>query len=152
MVHLLPFLGRMPEWHFALLPTIESVGRRVIVHHKVKQSYISRMVSPRIAKFYMNLHTGQVYNHIGYDVTTYRRSEVIDVRKTAENAGSNGFGSNVECCGILLAPPLGGHLVELFSWLQKRFCPADCLTHPDTMTNTALEATTSLSSNNKQNN
>ena len=35
---------------------------------------------------------------------------------------------------------------ELFSWLQKRFRPAD----PDTMTNTALEAIASSSGKNNQ--
>ena len=33
------------------------------------------------------------------------------------------------------APPIGGHLVQLFSFLQKRFRPSD----PDMMTNTAFK-------------
>ena len=33
----------------------------------------------------MNLHTRRVYNHTGYDYTMYFRSEVIGVRKTADN-------------------------------------------------------------------
>ena len=37
--------------------------------YKVRQSYISRTVWPRIIKFCMNLHTRRVYNHTGYDVT-----------------------------------------------------------------------------------
>ena len=35
-----------------------------------------------------------VYNHSGYDVTSYFRSEVIDILKTVENAASDGFGWN----------------------------------------------------------
>ena len=33
----------------------------------------------------MNLHTRRIYNHAGYDVTMYFRSEVIGVRKWAES-------------------------------------------------------------------
>ena len=39
----------------------------------------------------MNLHTRRVYNHTRYGVTKYFRSEVIDVRKTAENDSSDSF-------------------------------------------------------------
>ena len=39
----------------------------------------------------MNLYTGLVYNHTGYDVTDYFRSAVIEVKKTVENAASDGF-------------------------------------------------------------
>ena len=40
-------------------------------------------------------------------------------------------------------PPVGGLLVELFSWLQKRFRHSD----PDTMKNTTQETTASSSGN-----
>ena len=42
-------------------------------------------------ELYANLQTGRVYNHTGYDVSMHFRSEVMDVRKTAENAESDGF-------------------------------------------------------------
>jgi len=58
---------------------------------KVSQSYISRTVWPRITKFHLNLHAPGVYNSTGYDVTMCFRSEVIDVRKGAENDASDGF-------------------------------------------------------------
>ena len=53
----------------------------VVVLHKVRQSYISRTVWPRVSKFYMNLHnhTGQVYSRARYDVNNYFLSEVINV-------------------------------------------------------------------------
>ena len=57
----------------------------VVVRNKVRQSYISRTVLPRITKFYTHLHTHRVYNHTGHDVTRYFQSEVMDVRKTADN-------------------------------------------------------------------
>ena len=88
----------------------------VVVRRKVRQSYISRTDWPGIAKFYKSLHivytrfkilialcvywnkfihskfkTGGVYKDNGYDVTIYFRSEVIGVRKTAENDASEGF-------------------------------------------------------------
>ena len=56
----------------------------------MRQSYISRTVWPTIIKFCENLHTCRLYNHTGYDVTLYFRSEVIGVRKTADN-GSERF-------------------------------------------------------------
>ena len=42
-----------------------------------------------ITKLYTKLHTGRVYNHTGYDVTIYFLSEVIGVRRTAENDASD---------------------------------------------------------------
>ena len=56
-----------------------------VVRNKVRQSYISRTVRPRIIKFCANLCTRLVHNHTGYDVTMYFRSEVIEHRKTADN-------------------------------------------------------------------
>ena len=43
-----------------------------------------------------DLHTGRVYNHAGYDVTDYFRLAVIEVKKTDENAASDGFGWHFE--------------------------------------------------------
>ena len=43
--------------------------------------------------------------------------------KTAENTVTDGFGSNFFGRGVLPAPPVGRLLVELFSWLKKRFRP-----------------------------
>ena len=41
----------------------------------MRQSYILRAVWPRIANFYTNLRNHRIYNHTGYDVTNYTRSE-----------------------------------------------------------------------------
>ena len=49
--------------------------RRRCRSYKVRQSYISRTFRPVITKLYKNLHTRQIYNHTGYDVTNYFRSE-----------------------------------------------------------------------------
>ena len=49
-----------------------------------EQSYISRNGWHRITKFYKSIHTGRVYNHTGYDITSYFLSEVTDVRNMAE--------------------------------------------------------------------
>ena len=43
-----------------------------------------------------------VDNNTGHDVTIYFRSEVIDVRKTAENDASDGFGSNSSLAAFCL--------------------------------------------------
>ena len=66
----------------------------VIVRNNVRQSCDSRTVSPRIIKFYRNLYTRPVYKRTGYEVTMYLRSEVIGVRKRAENDACDGF--NIE--------------------------------------------------------
>ena len=63
----------------------------MVVRHKVRLSYISRTVQPRITEVYKNLHAGLVDNHTGYDITIDFRSDVIDVRKTVENVASDGF-------------------------------------------------------------
>ena len=55
--------------------------RRRCRSYKARQSYISRMVWPRITKFDVRLHARPVYNHTGNDVTMYFWSEVIEVRK-----------------------------------------------------------------------
>ena len=54
------------------------VSLRTIARH----SYISRTLWPRITKFYANLHTRRVYNHTGYDVTNYFRSEATATKQS----------------------------------------------------------------------
>ena len=55
--------------------------RLFVVRHKMRQSYIWRIVWPRMAKFYMDIHADQLCIHTGYDVTSYFRSEII-LKKT----------------------------------------------------------------------
>ena len=83
MVYPLPFLGKKP---YGVCPCVTYAGVVVVVavRHKVRQSYISRTVWPRLTKFGMILHTGWIYNPTGNDVTIYFRSEVIDVRKRSK--------------------------------------------------------------------
>ena len=58
----------------------------------VRQSYISRTIWSRIKTFYTNLHTGQFYNHTGYDVTDYFRLAVIEVQKRSKMPPPTAFG------------------------------------------------------------
>ena len=51
------------------------VRRRRCRSYKVRQSYISRTVWPRIIQFYTNLHTRRFYNRARYDITNYFQSE-----------------------------------------------------------------------------
>ena len=81
------FLGKTP----ALLSQGPLAGVLIVVRNKVRQSCISRTVWPRIAKLYRNLYTCRVCDRTGYDITTYFRPEVIDVRKRDENDASDGF-------------------------------------------------------------
>ena len=60
----------------------------VAVRQKVRLSYISITVWPRITTFYKNRHTGRIYKSTGQTVTVPFMSEVISVRKTAENDAS----------------------------------------------------------------
>ena len=45
--------------------------------------------------------------HTAYDVTDYFRSAFIEVRKTAENAATDGFGSNFNGAAFCLAQSIG---------------------------------------------
>ena len=47
--------------------------------------------SPRPATCCTDIQADLVYSHNGYDVTSYFRSAFIEVRKTVENAASDGF-------------------------------------------------------------
>ena len=61
----------------------------------------------------LNGHPGRhiAYSHTEHDVTSYFRSVFIEVRKTAENAASDGFESNFSGAAFWPAPPFGGLLV-----------------------------------------
>ena len=51
-----------------------------------------------------------VYSHTGYDVISYFRSAFTEVQKTAENADSDGFGSNFSGAALCLPHRLVGIL------------------------------------------
>ena len=83
------------------------------VRHNVKQSYISRAVSPRIAKFYMGVHAYLVYSHYGYDVISYFRWIFIKDENTAENAASHDdFVSNLSDTPFCIPYQLVGFLLR----------------------------------------
>ena len=44
----------------------------------------------------------RAYGHTGYEVTSYFRSAFTEVRKTAENTASDGFGSNFSAAALCL--------------------------------------------------
>ena len=52
-----------------------------------------------------------VYNHTGYDITSYFRSAFIEVGKPAENAASDDFGSNFSGAAFCLPHQLVGILL-----------------------------------------
>ena len=62
--------GVLPYYHRARRPSF-------VVRHRVRQSYISRIVWPIINKFYADIKTDRLYIHTGYGVTIYFRSDVI---------------------------------------------------------------------------
>ena len=77
----------------------------------------------------MVIQADLVFSHAGYDATSYFRSEVIKVRKTAENAAYNGFGMNFSGAAFCLAQPIGEfffvqratllpNYICLFAWLR----------------------------------
>ena len=70
-----------------------------------------------------------VYSHTGYGVTSYFRSVFIEVRKMAENAASNGFGSNFSSAAFCLTQPIGALLVPFqdSSHLSKCFVQLGCV-------------------------
>ena len=59
------------------------------------------------------IHADLIYSHAGYDVTSYFRSAFIEVRKTVENAASDGFGSNVSGAAFCLPHQLVRFLLLL---------------------------------------
>ena len=50
----------------------------------------------------MSLHTRRVYNHTGYDVTDYFRSETTAKKQSQLNAASDGFGLNSSAAAFCL--------------------------------------------------
>ena len=58
----------------------------------------------------MDIHTDPVYSRTGYSVTSYFWSAFVEVRKTAVNAASDGFGSNFSGAAFFLRHQLVGIL------------------------------------------
>ena len=54
------------------------------------------------------LHANLIYSRTEYDVTSYFRSAFMEVRETAENAASDGFGSNFSGAAFYLPDQLMG--------------------------------------------
>ena len=52
----------------------------IVIHHKVSNLYISRMIWPRVTKYDMDIHTDQLYSQTGCDIIGYFLSEVIGKR------------------------------------------------------------------------
>ena len=75
----------------------------------------------RIVKFYMDMYADAdlVCSHTGHDVACYFRSVFIKVRKIANDATSNNFGSDFSGVAFCLAQPMGGLLV--------RYCTCTCV-------------------------
>ena len=59
------------------------------------------------------MHAGIVYSQTGYDITIYFQSAFIEVRKTAENAASDGCGSNFSGTAFYLPHQLVG-VIKIF--------------------------------------
>ena len=75
-----PYLFRQnAELRFCLMsqPAVRRCLTFVVVHHRVRQSYISRTFWPRITKFDMEFHTDLLCSHTRHDMTNYFRAEVI---------------------------------------------------------------------------
>ena len=87
MVYLLPFLGKTRNDVFALFSLGPSAGIVVVY-----------------------VHTRRVYNHTGYYITIYFRSEVIVVRTAAENDDSNSFNLESPKLALLVL----GHTFPVF--------------------------------------
>ena len=67
----------MPVLHFGLICDDLFMQVSSFVCHEVRQSYVLRTVSPRITKFYTDIHASLLYTHTGYDLIKYFMSEVI---------------------------------------------------------------------------
>ena len=63
---------------------VTRICRRSFVHHNVSGLNISRIVWPRITKFYTDIHTDLLYSHTGHDVTSYFWSAFIEVQKNGQ--------------------------------------------------------------------
>ena len=69
----------------------------------------------------MDIHADRIYGHIGYDVTSYFRSAFVKVRKTAENAASDGFWSIFSGTAYGLPHQLVGLLFMTIGALTNKF-------------------------------
>ena len=54
----------------------------------------------------MDIHVDLVYSQTGYDVISYFRLALLEVRKTAANAATNGFWSNFSGAAFCLSHQL----------------------------------------------
>ena len=63
-----------------------------------------------------HIHADIVYSHTGQGVTSYFRLAFIDVLKTAENAASDGFGSNFSDVAFCLPHQSVGFVFYLLLW------------------------------------
>ena len=59
----------------------------------------------------MDIHAYIGYSHTGYNITSDFRSAFIEVREKAENAASDGFGSNFSGVSFCLPNQLVGFLL-----------------------------------------
>ena len=75
-----------------------------IVHYKVSDSSISRMVWPRIIQF--DTDTDMLYSHTSYDITSYFWSAITEVRKIPKMLPPTAFGRIL--VAFSLAQPIGG--------------------------------------------
>ena len=64
----LQFCRQNAEWRFR--HERRSSAFVIVVHHQVNSSNISRIVWPRITKFYRDIHTNLLCSHTGYDITS----------------------------------------------------------------------------------
>ena len=65
----------------------------------------------QIHKILHDIRADIVYSHTGYDVTRNFRSAFIEVRKTAQNAAFDGFGSKFSGAAFCLLHQLVGFLL-----------------------------------------
>ena len=75
-----------------------------------------------------NMCADLVYGHTGYDVTSYFLSAFTEVRKTAEIAASDGFGSHFSGGAFCLPHQLVGILLKDFlaAFKSIAFCSERC--------------------------
>ena len=60
-----------------------------VVRHKVRQSYISRIVWPRITQFYTDIYTDRIWRHHLHPVRRYRRTVCRRITKFYVLIGDN---------------------------------------------------------------
>ena len=70
----------------------------------------SRIIRPL---FNVEIHAGLLYSRTRYDVTSYFRFALIKIRKTAENAACDGFGSKFSGAAFCLPHQLVGFLLRI---------------------------------------